>query len=90
MSAPLDDPPRSTTSSPVDDGARILDASTDAGRTRVAAVGIAVESAFVHCAAALRRAGLFDPESWGRIDAPTTGKVVTGHLALTESGVAFR
>lgn len=65
---------------------RILDASTDAGRTPVAAVGIAVESVFVHCAASLRRAGMWDPDSWGRVDAPTTTEVVTQHLALSEPG----
>ena len=65
------------------DGA-VLDRVTDAGRVPVAAVGMAVESVFVHCAASLRRAGLWDPETWGRVDAPTTSEVVTQHLALTD------
>ncbi len=66
-------------------GGRILRAAAEGGPTPVAAVGIAVESVFVHCAASLRRAGLWDPGSWGRVEAPTTGEVVKRHLALTES-----
>ncbi|WP_300007244.1 MSMEG_1061 family FMN-dependent PPOX-type flavoprotein [Pseudonocardia sp.] len=62
----------------------ILDRSADSGRVPVAAVGIAVESVFVHCAASLRRAGLWDPDTWGRVDAPTTSEVVKHHLALTD------
>lgn len=67
---------------------RILEACTDGGRTPIAAVGIAVESVFVHCAASLKRAGLWDPESWGRVDAPTTGEVVKHHLELTAPAAA--
>ncbi|MHA6782235.1 MSMEG_1061 family FMN-dependent PPOX-type flavoprotein [Pseudonocardia saturnea] len=65
----------------VDDA--VLDLSADGERRPVAAIGVTVESVFVHCAASLRRAGLWDPGSWGRVEAPTTSEVVKGHLAIT-------
>jgi PPOX class probable FMN-dependent enzyme len=61
----------------------VLDLAADGGRRPVAAIGVTVESVFVHCAASLRRAGLWDPETWGRVEAPTTTEVARGHLALT-------
>lgn len=65
----------------VDDA--VLDLSADGERRPVAAIGVTVESVFVHCAASLRRVGLWDPGSWGRVEAPTTSDVVKGHLAIT-------
>ncbi|GAA3236761.1 pyridoxamine 5'-phosphate oxidase family protein [Pseudonocardia petroleophila] len=65
----------------VDDA--VLDRVTGDGRRPVSAIGITVESVFVHCSASLKRSGLWDPESWGRVAAPTVGEVVRGHLELT-------
>ena len=65
----------------VDDA--VLDGAADQGRRPVAAIGVTVESVFVHCAASLRRAGLWEPDTWGRVEAPTTAEVVRGHLAIT-------
>lgn len=65
----------------VDDA--VLDRVTGDGRRPVSALGITVESVFVHCAASLKRAGLWEPDSWGRVQAPTTTEVVRGHLTIT-------
>lgn len=62
----------------------VLDLPVAGGHRPVTAVGIAVSSVFVHCAASLRRAGLWDPGSWGRVPAPTMAQVVRGHLTLTD------
>ncbi|QJY48255.1 MSMEG_1061 family FMN-dependent PPOX-type flavoprotein [Pseudonocardia broussonetiae] len=63
----------------------VLERAVDHGKRPVAAIGVTVESVFVHCSASLRRGGLWEPDSWGRVEAPTTSEVVRGHLALTEA-----
>lgn len=62
----------------------VLERSAEEGRRPKAAIGVEVESVFVHCAASLRRGRLWDPTSWIEVSAPTTRDVAKGHLALTD------
>ena len=63
----------------------ILARSADGQRRPVAAVGVDVESVFVHCSASLRRARIWEPGSWGEVDAPTAGEVLKQHVKLGSS-----
>lgn len=64
---------------------RLLDElSAEDGRRPKTAIGVQVESTFVHCAASIRRGRLWDPASWDELTAPSTSEVVKGHLALTD------
>ena len=46
------------------------------------AVGVTVEYAFVHCAKALMRSGLWDPERWPELDGlPTGAQMLRDHVA---------
>ncbi|MBW0134662.1 hypothetical protein [Pseudonocardia abyssalis] len=61
----------------------MLDRVAGDGPRPVSAIGITVGSVFVDCAASLKRSGLWEPESWGRVEAPAVSEVVRGHLELT-------
>lgn len=63
----------------------ILEATTIDGRTPKVAVVVEVAEAFVHCAKALRRSGVWDPSTWGAADgddAPSPSAALTAHLEL--------
>jgi len=42
----------------------ILDLFVDDVRRPKAAIGVTVEHAYIHCAKALRRGGLWEPDTW--------------------------
>lgn len=67
----------------------VLDACTfDDLRPRVA-VGVTVEEAYIHCAKALRRSGLWDPDAWPDLsDLPSTACMLRDHYALPDMDVA--
>ncbi len=48
----------------------------------VVAVGVQVESVFVHCGQAFEQGGVWDPASWGAVPAPDAVDVFRGHVAL--------
>jgi PPOX class probable FMN-dependent enzyme len=53
-------------------------------RPRVA-VGVTVEEAYIHCAKALRRAGLWDPEAWpDRSGLPSVACMLRDHYGLPD------
>lgn len=64
--------------------ADVLRSSADGERQPKAAIGIAVESTFVHCHASLNRARVWDPASWDELIAPSAIEVNKGHLAITD------
>jgi PPOX class probable FMN-dependent enzyme len=47
-----------------------------------AAIGVAVETAFVHCAKSFRRGRVWDPSSWAPDAAPSAAELLTCHIAL--------
>lgn len=63
--------------------AALLDTSTDDGRRPRAAIGVRVESAFIHCAQSFRRGRMWDPATWEQLDAPAARDVFKGHLRIT-------
>ena len=67
----------------------VLDACVlDDLRPRVA-VGVTVDEAYIHCAKALRRAGLWAPDAWpDRSDLPSTACMLRDHYGLPDMDVA--
>jgi PPOX class probable FMN-dependent enzyme len=67
----------------------VLDAcALDDLRPRVA-VGVTVEEAYIHCAKALRRSGLWDPDAWPDLsDLPSAACMLRDHYALPGMDVA--
>jgi uncharacterized protein len=59
----------------------ILDGFTELRRPRCA-VGVAVEQAFMHCAKAFRRGGVWDPASWPVVDGASPLHVMAGHCGI--------
>lgn len=50
-----------------------------------AVLGLQVHEAYVHCAKALRRGGMWDPSSWPALDAvPTAAAMLNCHIGLQE------
>jgi uncharacterized protein len=67
----------------------VLDGFTTELRRPTAAIGVLVEEAYVHCAKALRRAGLWDPETWPAPgDRPSPAAMFQTHLGLEDVEVA--
>jgi hypothetical protein len=61
----------------------VLDATTVGGRRPRLAVGIDVERCYIHCGKALRRGGLWQPESWPPPEArPDAACILHDHLGL--------
>jgi uncharacterized protein len=66
----------------------ILDRFVDELRRPTTAIGVEVQSAFVHCAKAFRRGGLWEPERWPAADAaPSAAAMFRGHLGLQDVSV---
>jgi PPOX class probable FMN-dependent enzyme len=58
----------------------VLDLFTDQLRRPVSAIGVRVGEAYIHCAKSLRRAGLWDPETWVATGArPPVGQILVAH-----------
>ena len=47
-----------------------------------AAIGVVVETAFVHCAKSFRRGQVWEPESWTPDAAPSAAELLTCHIQL--------
>jgi PPOX class probable FMN-dependent enzyme len=61
----------------------ILRACDVPGRTADLAVGIAVETAFLHCAKALIRSRIWEPESWPSLeDLPSAARILRDHAQV--------
>lgn len=61
----------------------VLDLFTDQLRRPVTAIGVTVGEAYIHCAKSLRRAGLWDPETWSpAADRPSAAKILVGHSGI--------
>jgi PPOX class probable FMN-dependent enzyme len=66
----------------------VLDGFTTELRRPVSAVGVQVAEAYVHCAKALRRSGLWDPSSWpGEDRRPSPAAMFKVHLGLGDATV---
>lgn len=67
----------------------VLDACAVKDRRPTAAIGVDVTEAFVHCAKAFRRSGLWDPDAWpDRSDLSSAACMLRDHIARTEPGFA--
>ncbi len=61
----------------------ILAATAIEGRSAPVAIGVDVEECFVHCAKALLRGGLWDPDGWpGADDRPSPAQMLKDHVGL--------
>jgi predicted pyridoxine 5'-phosphate oxidase superfamily flavin-nucleotide-binding protein len=61
----------------------VLDATAIDGRRPKVAVVIGVTECYIHCAKALRRAGLWDPASWpAGAERPSAAEILKDHLDL--------
>jgi uncharacterized protein len=61
----------------------LLSAHTIGGTTPRVALGVEVEEAFIHCAKALKRSGLWQPEQWpGREDLASPAEILRDHIAM--------
>jgi PPOX class probable FMN-dependent enzyme len=63
--------------------ASVLDVSPIAGKRPNACIVVEVETAFIHCAKALKRSGLWDPERWpDSSDMATPACMLRDHIGL--------
>ena len=63
----------------------VLAACVVEGRVPRVAVGVTVDSAYIHCAKALRRGGLWDSASWpDTADMPTIACMIRDHVELPD------
>ncbi|MDQ2648736.1 MAG: pyridoxamine 5'-phosphate oxidase family protein [Actinomycetota bacterium] len=60
----------------------VLERTTVDGRVPKVAVVVDVDECYIHCAKALRRSGLWDPESWGQAPSPTGAEVIVDQYSL--------
>lgn len=61
----------------------VLDLFVDELRRPVTAIGVTMESAFIHCAKAFRRGGIWQPETWGdKAAAPSPGQMLVDHAEV--------
>jgi PPOX class probable FMN-dependent enzyme len=61
----------------------VLDGFTHELRRPTAAIGVQVEEAFLHCAKAFRRSGLWDPATWpSAAERPSPSEAFKAHLGL--------
>lgn len=66
----------------------VLDRFVDELRRPVTAIGVEVRTAYVHCAKAFRRGGLWEPERWpdDRVT-PSGASLLRDHIGLTDVSV---
>lgn len=60
----------------------VLDGFTAELKRPRAAIGVVVETAFVHCAKSFRRGQVWDPASWTPDAAPSAAELLTCHIQL--------
>lgn len=64
----------------------ILDLFTDELRRPTTAIGVVIEHAFIHCAKALRRGALWQPDSWPAADErPSPGQILAEHAGVADT-----
>ena len=69
--------------------ADVLDLFTDDLRRPVTAVGVTVREAYIHCAKAFRRGGIWQPESWPeQAERPSPVKALAAHVGLDDKVAA--
>lgn len=69
----------------VDD--EVLDLFTDELRRPKTAIGVTVDTAFLHCAKALRRGDLWDPAAWpDSVSRPSPGEMLVAHTGADFTG----
>lgn len=67
---------------------RVMEACTDHDLRPRVAIGVDVEEAFIHCAKALRRSSMWEPEKWPDLsDMPTVACILADHYALPDMDV---
>jgi PPOX class probable FMN-dependent enzyme len=67
----------------------VLDACTVRDIRPRVVIGVNVEEAYIHCAKALRRAGLWEPEAWPDVsELPTVACMLRDHYAMPELDLA--
>ena len=65
----------------VDD--ELLDSFTDSYRRPASVIGVQISEVFLHCAKCIRRAGLWQPDSWGSEQAvPSSAAIFASHMDL--------
>ena len=61
----------------------VLDATAVGDRVPKVAVVVDVAECYIHCAKALRRAGIWDPDSWpSEVDRPSPAEILVKHLDI--------
>lgn len=61
----------------------ILDIFVDEFRRPTSAIGVVVDEAFIHCAKAIRRSSLWQPEGWPPVDGrPSPAQIFVDHCGL--------
>ena len=60
----------------------VLDGFTAELKRPKAAIGVAVEHAFIHCAKSFRRGQVWDPATWAPDGAPSAAELLTCHIQL--------
>jgi PPOX class probable FMN-dependent enzyme len=67
----------------------VLDLVTDDVRRPTTAIGVTVREAYIHCAKAFRRGGIWQPEAWPEAgERPSPVKALGAHVGLDEATVA--
>jgi PPOX class probable FMN-dependent enzyme len=62
---------------------RVLDAAAIDGRRPRVAIGVDVEGCYIHCGKALRRGGLWEPDSWlAPTERPSPACILRDHIDL--------
>ena len=58
----------------------VLDGFTDQLRRPTSAIGVRVRESYIHCAKSLRRAGLWEPETWpSTTERPSAARILLRH-----------
>lgn len=67
----------------------VLDLFTDDVRRPVTAIGVTVREAYIHCAKAFRRGGIWQPETWPeQAERPSPVKALAAHVGLDDATAA--
>jgi len=67
----------------------VLDLFTDDLRRPVTAIGVSVREAYIHCAKAFRRGGIWQPDTWPEeAERPSPVKALGAHVGLDDAAVA--
>ena len=55
------------------------------GKKPLIGIGIEVEECFIHCAKAMKRSGLWEPETWSEKDLlPNAARILLDHTKITD------